>query len=1753
MRATTTRHANENVSRKPVYQRMRIAAAAGWIICCAIGTALAVVEERVDVTVRDAISGAVLTDLRVDARRRVGDDLQWAARAYTDDNGQASFSLEGIGEGVPYVFSAAPYNGGTVYSTDVTQPGPFEFRVGKLAVRVVAGGSGDVLSDLRVDLREVRDDGSLQWRGRGTTDDNGIVRLDPPGIGKGQTYLLEARSPWDGSRKRSHHIRSGGEITFVVGNAPLHVHLHDGINGAPIGETRVTAYERFADGGSRGITSRTTDDEGNAVFDLDGLGDGRVYYLRASVFNGGPSYTPDLESPGDLDFPVGTLAVSVVDGGSGEALPETKIWAYELGSDGAKKYRRGGYTDGDGIIRFDLPGLGDGAAYVLRAKSPVDGSTKYSNQLTHTGAIEFPVGNAPLVVKLANYFTKQGLPGIRIWAREQLADGSTRGVFAVTTDQAGIARFDLDGLGDGRTYELAATPYNGGRITTGAIDSAGELLWPVGKLEVTVVDGVEQNPLANVRIYARERLDDGRLRYRASGYTNEFGMIRFDPPGLGEGATYVLQANSPFDGSRKLSDDIKEPARKKFVVGNRPLDVSLVNGITGDPVPGKRVYAYRVTEEKLVYTASRITDAEGFARFDLDGLGDGVYYVLKTTPYNGGRVQSSKIREGGHFEFRVGTFEVKVVAGSDGSVLADAKVWAYRLGEEGKLDYAKSGKTDAEGVVRFDLPGLDEGVPHVLRAISPVDGTYKYSDPYDSTGTAIFRVGNAPLEVHVANGVDGTPVGETRIDAYERVPGEERLKWRGRSYTDEGGVAIFDLDGLGTGRVYVLRINPYNGGTVYSEEIDSPGKFEFPVGTLRVLVTSGATGEALVDYRVDAREVTDDGLKWRARGTTDADGIIHFDLPGLGSGRNYVLEATSPIDGTKKRSAEISALGIFEFEVGAKPVDLTVVNAISNQPIANLRVTVRELLAEKESRWVSSLYTGESGRVSFDIDGIDDAGRHFLLETKPYNGGTVRTEMIPGPGDYRLRLGTIPVTLIDADNDVAIPGASLTAYEKLADGKLRWTTSGTTDDSGIVHFDLAGVSDNLTPGTSEGGAIYVFKAYKPFGEGRKYYSQLITEEGPVEFRVSREGEAPLDLTPPEIEITAPTDGANVNSAGFAVDGIAADNATLTQVEVEIVDPVVGATVIAATYDPATLRWSAAVPAAAVTAGQVATIVATASDQALNQASAAVTVNPIADSLPPQVTIGSHSDGDDVGSSGFLLSGTATDDIGVTSIEATIADPTIGLSTVTIGVANDGRWTLAVSSSQITEGNSIDVTVTAFDAAGRSATAAVRLDVIAVDFATRHLIDRITFGATPDLLIRAEAMGASAFLAEQLDPAAIDDSALAGRLPAQIADDDDLQAATLLRAIYSERQLLEVLTQFWDNHFNTNLGTHDDVGYEASENAAFRANALGRFRDLLDASAKSPAMLIYLDQANSVAANPNENYPREVMELHTLKVNGPYTQDDVEALARILTGWTLNGGSFAFDPNMHDFGAKVFLGLDFPAGQGQAEGERALDILASHPSTANFVCEKLAVLFISDTPPATAIARCAATFLQEEDNPGQLREVVRSLLTSPEFADASNFRNKVRTPLEQVTSLIRTMGIDTNGYGLLGAMSDMNMRLFYNPVPTGYSETGDDWTSSDQSLQRTKHANRIARGFTNGTTVSMRDFFLARGQVTADGIVPFAMRLFFHDDYTALEEQAARDVLTDTGSVVFDIDAGDAESRLRRMMATIASFPGVQFQ
>jgi uncharacterized protein (DUF1800 family) len=311
---------------------------------------------------------------------------------------------------------------------------------------------------------------------------------------------------------------------------------------------------------------------------------------------------------------------------------------------------------------------------------------------------------------------------------------------------------------------------------------------------------------------------------------------------------------------------------------------------------------------------------------------------------------------------------------------------------------------------------------------------------------------------------------------------------------------------------------------------------------------------------------------------------------------------------------------------------------------------------------------------------------------------------------------------------------------------------------------------------------------------------------------------------------------------------------------------------------------------------------------------------------------------------------------------------------------------------------------------------------------------------------------------------------------------------LLYDIYSNRQLQEVMTDFWFNHFNVYMRKSGIAPWQIAtyERDVIRPHALGKFEDLLDAVATSPAMMTYLDNAESIgpdsvaarnarrfpgaggkpaaARGLNENYARELMELHTLGVNGGYTQHDVTEVAKVFTGWTVDpprdGGGFTYNDRRHQPGTKIVLGKTI-AEHGQQEGFQVLHILASSPATAHFISQKLAVRFVSDDPPPALVNRMAKKYLSSH---GDIRQVMREMLHSPQFWSAQFYNAKVKTPLEFVASSVRATGADaTQPQALIAALNQMGMPLYGMQPPTGYSTMADKWVSSEQLINRMNFA------------------------------------------------------------------------------------------
>ena len=396
----------------------------------------------------------------------------------------------------------------------------------------------------------------------------------------------------------------------------------------------------------------------------------------------------------------------------------------------------------------------------------------------------------------------------------------------------------------------------------------------------------------------------------------------------------------------------------------------------------------------------------------------------------------------------------------------------------------------------------------------------------------------------------------------------------------------------------------------------------------------------------------------------------------------------------------------------------------------------------------------------------------------------------------------------------------------------------------------------------------------------------------------------------------------------------------------------------------------------------------------------------------------------------------------------------------------------------------------------------------------HFLNRTSFGPTPKEVQRVNRLGIRAYLNEQLQPETIPDGSIEEKVaelktmrmnsrelfelypPANVAKERgmamagamnaprfiifELQQARLLRAVHSQRQLYELMIDFWSNHFNVFAAKGADRWLVTSyDRDTIRPRALGKFRDLLLATAQSPAMLFYLDNwlsvspsapagrapANARRRGINENYAREIMELHTLGVNGGYTQQDVHEIARCFTGWTLRrprgDAEFYFEPRLHDHGAKTVLGTRIPAGGGMDDGIKVIDLLARHPATEKFIATKLVRRFVADDPPSSLVNRAVEAFHRSD---GDIRSVLQTILEAPEFFASDVYQAKVKKPLEFIASALRITEAETKVTPqLLRYLGRMGEPLFLAQPPTGYPDIGSSWISPDMLLTRMNFA------------------------------------------------------------------------------------------
>lgn len=446
---------------------------------------------------------------------------------------------------------------------------------------------------------------------------------------------------------------------------------------------------------------------------------------------------------------------------------------------------------------------------------------------------------------------------------------------------------------------------------------------------------------------------------------------------------------------------------------------------------------------------------------------------------------------------------------------------------------------------------------------------------------------------------------------------------------------------------------------------------------------------------------------------------------------------------------------------------------------------------------------------------------------------------------------------------------------------------------------------------------------------------------------------------------------------------------------------------------------------------------------------------------------------------------------------------------------------------------------------RAGTTAAALDE------AHHLLNRLAFGPSIEDLNSLLAMGADAWIEQQLNPQTIDESELeallaSGRFRPHWYD-QDLEGVQVVRAVLAKRQLLEVMTYFWENHFNTQAGKVENYRREVEENERFRALALSDFKSLLTASATGYPMTIYLDSAFNVVGAPNENYAREIMELHSLGANNGYTQDDIVEVARAFTGWSVRGGEFYFNPGLHDYAAKNPLGLNLPAGGGMEEGLAVIDHLVNMQECADFISWKLVQYLVADTPPQDVVDAASAAFTSSN---GDIEQVLRAIIGHEKFRTDENYRgNKTKTPLEFTASALRITEAYPTGYTMAKAVENMGQHLHEKAEPTGFPEEGVNWINSNSLLSRWNLVDLITsnRGNSISSGMSLPLFIERSGADTADELLDLFSAMTTHGHENPAVRQLIKDYLTDgTGSITMDPETVD--TKVRRALSAYLRLP-----
>ncbi len=1712
------------------------------------------------VQLKNALTNEPIPSQRIDLYERLADGSNtWRAKQFSNATGQVNFDISGFDGERQYFLQSRVYNDFPTKSVLFTSTNERTLLVGSTEITVLNGNLHPTapLLNTKVYIPVIQADGSRQYFAQAVTDNQGKLRIDLPGLTHGTNYQLQMRSLANNNWIYSETlIQEAGVQQIEIGNLPLNVKLKNALTNEVITNQRIHLFERLADNNIQWRAKQNTNNQGIAIFDVSGFDGNRQYFLQSKVYNEFPAKTAVFTTVEARDFTVGSTEITVMNGtlASSSPLINKKIRIPVIQPDGSLEYFAKATTDLEGKLRLDLPGLGAGTHYKLQMRSILNGSWIYSDTvMQQAGLHTITLGNFPLTVTLKNALSYETITDQRIDLYEINSDGSQQWRAKQITNNQGIVIFDVNGFDGNRQYFLQSKVYNGFAAKSVPFTQQEEKTFAVGSTEITVINGAvsPNTPLRNKKIHIPKVNPDGSLAYFTKATTDDEGKLRLDLPGLGDGSQYILQMKSTVNDSWIYSEtSLQQAGSHQITIGNVPLNVTLKNVLNDELIVNKRIDIYeKLNDGSHLWRAKQTTDNQGMVNFDISGFDGSRQYFLKSKVYNNFPATTELFTAVTDRIFDVGSTEISVFNGniSSNTPLINQKVYIPLIKDDGSLEYFAKATTDNDGKLRLNLPNLNNGAKYKLQIKSLINGSWIFSDTLiEDAGLHNMTLGNLPLNVTLKNAITDQLITNKRIDVYEKLADGSR-QWRAKQFTDSNGFVAFDISGFDGERQYYLRTKVYNNFTAKSDFFTTVAERTFAIGSTEITVLNGTSAALtpLSNHKIRIPILKDDGShQYFTKATTDSEGKLHLDLPEIDDGRQYKLQMRSLINNSWIYSDDVmSSSGKHTISMGSQALTVTAINDITELALNNLTIIAQEKLTDGSYVNRSQQTTDENGQVAFDLNGLG-AGRQFILKSKPYNSGFVHSRLITTTGPFTYRLGSVPVTLYDVDNEQPIAGKKVHAFIVNDDDSISWQRKGTTNSSGLVHFDF----DALTLGQR-----YVLLASGPYGNNKNYYSDIINSTGPVTFAISRQVNSPLDTQRPTIAINFPLDNGVVDSSGFTLIGSATDNASVSQVFVSITDSIAGQSQGLAEYDNNTQTWQYMVNTNAITEGATAIVQITATDENNNDQTLVQQYQVINDQVAPIITITSHQSGSNVSALGFTLIGNISDNIEADSILATVIDPVLG-STIFQQpldfIPDSGQWALIVRNGQLTEGESLSISLSAFDTVGNQANSNISLNVTPIPYDSLQLINRTSFGITAQLYNEINDKGAEQYLSEQLNPTAVDNSDFDNQMEDFIVNSKaSLKEYQLRHMIYSKRQLLEVMTWFWENHFSTDINKTQNPIWELAENNNFRINALGNFRDLLAISAKSPAMLTYLDTIDNNKAEPNENYARELLELHTMGVDGGYSHTDIEALARVFTGWHIANEQFSFNTEQHDSNDKLILGQVITGG-GVEEGEQVFDILAKHPATAQYICYKLSQVFISDTPAQLLVNNCAARFLSSH---ADIYQVMQFLLTSAEFVHASHYRIKIKTPVEYVVGIIRALNAEPDYHKINDATTAMGLKLFESSIPTGWSETGDDWLSSNFLLQRLRFNNRVLHLSSNNNLpdISLIQLIQENGYETVDGIVGFTLNLLLNREFTLLEFTMAQNILTDDGP--FNINNSDSEIRLKRLFSTVMSFSGYQYQ